>query len=172
MKDIGLVYDFLYYSGLAFPEYNFCMSKFNYFHPIEIRYGDLDPQGHVNNAKYLTYLEQARIGYIGKLGLWDGSSFLDIGIILADAHIKFQTPILFSQQVRAGVRVSRLGNKSLNMEYRLEDVSNGTGLAEASTVLVTYDYHSRQTVPIPQKWRQVISTFEQLDNDASTGNQT
>jgi acyl-CoA thioester hydrolase len=44
------------------------MPGFHYYHPIEVRYGDLDPQGHVNNARYLTYLEQARIGYIRHLG--------------------------------------------------------------------------------------------------------
>ena len=37
------------------------MADFRFYHPIEVRYGDLDPQGHVNNARYLTYLEQARI---------------------------------------------------------------------------------------------------------------
>ena len=48
------------------------MTKFRYYHLIEVRYGDLDPQGHVNNACYLTYMEQARIGYIQHLGLWAG----------------------------------------------------------------------------------------------------
>jgi len=48
--------------------YNHPMAEFNYYHPIEVRYGDLDPQGHVNNARYLTYFEQARINYIAHLG--------------------------------------------------------------------------------------------------------
>jgi len=154
------------FSEIIFPEYNFNMNEFHYYHPIEVRYEDLDPQGHVNNAKYLTFLEQARIGYIVKLGLWDGSSFLDIGVILANAQITFQTPILFGQQVRAGVRVSRLGNKSLTMEYRLENARDGTGLAAASTVLVTFDYHNKQTVPIPQNWRQAITAFEDLVDES------
>ena len=34
------------------------MTHFNFYHPVEVRYGDLDPQGHVNNAKFLTYFEQ------------------------------------------------------------------------------------------------------------------
>ena len=38
------------------------MSAYHFSYPIEVRYGDLDPQGHVNNAKYLTYMEQARVG--------------------------------------------------------------------------------------------------------------
>ncbi len=160
-----------YFSGGSFPEYNFSMSEFRFYHPIEVRYGDLDPQGHVNNAKYLTYIEQARIEYINTLDLWDGNSFLDIGIILADAHITFQAPIKFGQRVRAAVRVSRLGNKSLTMVYRLEDISSGKDLANASTVLVAYDYRSKQTIPIPPKWRQVIAAFEHLAEETVNGEQ-
>lgn len=138
------------------------MNGFRFFHPIEVRYGDLDPQGHVNNASYLTYLEQARIAYIRQLSLWPTDSFLDIGIILANAQLTFRSPILFGQPVRVGVRVTRLGNKSLAMEYRLEDEQTGQELASGLTVLVTYDYHSGQTIPIPPKWRETISQFEGL----------
>ena len=138
------------------------MNDFRFSHPIEVRYGDLDPQGHVNNASYLTYLEQGRIAYIRQLGLWHSGSFLDIGIILADAHLTFLSAIQFGQPVQVGVRVTRLGNKSLTMEYRLEDGRTGQELASGSTVLVTYDYHSGRTVPLPPEWRETISQFEGL----------
>jgi acyl-CoA thioester hydrolase len=138
------------------------MSDYRYYHPIEVRYGDLDPQGHLNNAKYLTYMEQGRISYVKHLGLWESESFMDLGIILAEIKITFLAPILFGQPVRVGVRTSRLGNKSLNMEHCLEDAQTGLELAEGSSVLVTYDYRSNQTVPVPDRWRQAISEFEGL----------
>ena len=138
------------------------MNPFNFYIPIEIRYGDLDPQGHVNNARYLTYLEQARIGYITHLGLWDGQSFSQIGIILADAHLTFQAPIYFGQPIRVGVRTTRLGNKSLTVEYLIEDSQTQQEFARASTVLVTYDYQNHRTIQIPENWRQQISKFEHL----------
>ena len=144
------------------PGYNFDVPEFRYYHPIDVRYADLDPQGHVNNAKFLTYMEQARIGYISRLGLWDGGSFLDVGIILADAHLVFRAPVVFGQEVRVGVRVARLGNKSLDMEYRLEDAEIGQELASGSTVLVAYDYRAERTIPIPDDWRQAIANFEEL----------
>ncbi len=133
---------------------------FKFYHPIEVRYGDLDPQGHVNNAKYLTYMEQARIHYIQRLGLWNGGSFLDVGIILADFHITFHAAATFGQAVRVGVRVTRLGNKSMDTRYIIEDTATGQVLADGASVLVAYDYHAQQSIPIPEEWRQAISIYE------------
>ena len=142
------------------------MAEFNFYHSIEVRYGDLDPQGHVNNARFLTYMEQARIEYIRQLGLWNGGSFQEIGIILADIQVSFRAPILFGMQVLAGVRISRLGNKSLVMDYRLADAQTGQEFAAGSSVIVTYDYPSERTIPIPDSWREVIAEFEGLSLDS------
>ena len=136
------------------------MSAYHFSHPIEVRYGDLDPQGHVNNAKYLTYMEQARVAYIRHLGVWKGDSFLDIGIILAEVSVTFLKPITLGMDVRVAVRVSRLGNKSLTMEYRLENGPGGEQLATGDSVLVAYDYHSGETIPVPPGWRQAILNLE------------
>ena len=138
------------------------MDEYRFTHPVEVRYGDLDPQGHLNNAKYLTYIEQARINYLCHLELWDGGSFMDIGIILADAQITFRASIQFGQPVNVGVRISRMGNKSLTMEYRIENQDGVDVFAVGKTVLVTYDYQSGTTIPIPENWRSVITEFEGL----------
>jgi acyl-CoA thioester hydrolase len=138
------------------------MSAFRFYHPIEVRYGDLDPQGHLNNARYLTYMEQARIVYVHRLGLWGGGSFMDIGIILAEARLTFRSPVLFGRPVRVGVRTSRLGNKSFDMEYLLDDAETGQEYATGFTVMVTYDYHSGQTIPIPENWRRAMAEFDGL----------
>lgn len=138
------------------------MPEFHYYHDIEVRYGDLDPQGHVNNAKYLTYIEQARVSYIINLGLWDAKSFEEVGIILADAQLSFLAPIQFRQPVRVGVRVSRLGGKSLEMDYLIEDSRTHKALARGKTVIVAYDYRGRQSIPIPEVWRHAIATFENI----------
>ncbi|MBO9369092.1 MAG: acyl-CoA thioesterase [Chloroflexi bacterium] len=139
------------------------MSTYRFAHPIEVRYGDLDPQGHLNNAKYLTYFEQARIQYLIHLGLFrPGQSFLEIGIILAEARVTFLKPVHFGQSVEVCVRVIRLGNKSFETEYLLRDRQTHEELARGSSVQVTYDYHTAQTIPIPPTWRQAIAEFEGL----------
>jgi len=139
------------------------MTDFNFTHPIEVRYGDLDPQGHLNNAKYLTFFEQARIFYFSRLGLFrKGMSFLDVGTILADVHLTFYKPVLFGMDIRVGVRTTRLGNKSFDVEQALIDQASGARLASGQLVLVSYDYHTAQTIPIPPEWREKLSRFDDL----------
>ena len=141
------------------------MADFHFTYPVEVRYADLDPQGHVNNACFMTYFEQARVNYLIQLDLFTKKqSFLDVGILLADAHVTFLAPVLFGVDVRVSVRVSKLGNKSLNMEYRMFDGVTGNDLATGSTVLVTFDYRKQVTISIPDVWREQISAFEGLAN--------
>ena len=138
------------------------MSEYLFYHPIEVRYGDLDPQGHLNNAKYFTYIEQARIAYWRQLGLWNGGSFLDIGIILAEARMTFKTPVRWGQPICVGVCVNRLGHKSFDVIYNIEDAETKIEHASGSTVQVAYDYHASKTIPIPDEWRKIITNFEKL----------
>jgi acyl-CoA thioester hydrolase len=140
------------------------MSVFRFFVPIQVRFGDLDPLWHVNNSRFHTYLEHARIAYLIELGLFDGRSFLEVGSILADVHIAFLAPITLQQQIRVGTRVVRLGNKSLDFEYQIEDENTGSILAKAETVMVAYDSHAGKSCPIPIYWREKISAFEGISS--------
>ena len=145
------------------------MPDFRFYHLIEVRYGDLDPQGHVNNAKFLTYLEQGRVFYFKQLKLWEGGSFLNFGIILADIQITFHKAIQFGDPIRVGVRITRLGNKSMTSEYRLEDGRDESVFATGSSVLVAYDYQAKKSVPIPAQWRKAIMQFEGLSEKILPG---
>ncbi len=137
------------------------MSDYKFFHPTEVRYGDLDPQGHVNNAKHLTFFEQARIAYMIELGLFTkDQSFMEIGVILADVHITYHAPIYFGEHIKVGVRISKLGNKSMIWEQNIVDAKTGKVLAKGEVIMVTYDYREEKTVNIPHEWREKIKAFE------------
>ena len=130
---------------------------------IEIRFSDIDKFGHVNNAVYLTYMEQSRISYfneiIGKNNEWEKT-----GIILAKAEIDFLKPILFEDKIEIEVAVSRLGNKSFDMTYNIMKKQNELTIlmARGKTVLVCYDYKSNETILIPQEWIEKVKLFENI----------
>lgn len=139
------------------------MSEIKFFHPIEVRYGDLDPQGHLNNAKYLTYFEQARIRYFIELDLFQvGQSFMDVGVIMAEAGVTFHAPVEYGTPVKAGVKTSSLGNKSMRVEQNIVHAESGDVLASGYVILVAFDYHAQKTIPVPDEMREKISKFEGL----------
>jgi acyl-CoA thioester hydrolase len=139
------------------------MSDFRFYHPVEVRYGDLDPQGHVNNAKHLTYFEQARVAYMIELGLFTkDQSFMQIGVILADVHITYFEPIYFGQNINVGVHAAKFGTKSMTWAQNIVDADTGKELAKGEVIIVTYDYKEGKTIPIPQQWRERIIEFEGL----------
>lgn len=136
------------------------MESYRFYHPIAIRYGDLDAQRHVNNARYFTFMEEARIQYIQHLELWDGSEFDEIGFILLETNCQFMSPIGYGQRVRVGVKTVRMGNKSMELETILEDSENSKTLATGRSILVAYDYAAAESIPIPDQWRTAIENFE------------
>ena len=135
------------------------MPPFHFHIPIQVRYGDLDPQWHVNNAHTLTFIEQARFAYLRALDLWDGKSFLDLPLIVADVHIAYLAPVYYDMELKVGVCISRIGTRSMTFEYQVEDAA-GQVVTKGETVMVYYDYHTHASSPVPPEWRQKISEFE------------
>jgi len=135
------------------------MPDFKFSSSVPVRYGDIDAQGHLNHAKYLTYMEQARFQYFVRVGLWSlEAGFEAVGQIVAEASCTYKRPVHLGQTVDVGVRTSRLGSKSLEMEYRL--AVNGAEVATGRTVQVAYDYARQASIPVPLEWREKITAFE------------
>jgi acyl-CoA thioester hydrolase len=129
--------------------------NFHYHTPMTVRYGDMDTLGHVNNAKYLTYLEQARIGYMRDLKLWDGSVG-EVGAIVAKISIDYKLPLTMDDGVvDIWTRCSRLGNKSFDLE-QLITRNDGAVAASATTVVVVYDYQANTSAVLPEAWKPLL----------------
>jgi acyl-CoA thioester hydrolase len=126
---------------------------FDFVHRERVRFRDLDAMGHVNNAVFATYVEQARIEYLRSLGVLDGPLYM--GMILARLELDFLAPAMSEGEVEIGVRTARSGNKSFELEYELEQA--GRPIARASTVLVAYDYDEARSIPLPESWRDVLA---------------
>lgn len=153
----------LYEVSFRIPEYNRDMDTFKFSVPIVVRYGDLDPQWHVNNARFLTFLEHARIAYLMKLGLFDGENFFDFNLIVADIHISYRAPITIKQEIKVWLRTAKIGNKSLTFAYEIRDNKSGQILATAESIMVTYDYRQQTSIPVPTQWRNAISALEEVE---------
>jgi len=126
------------------------VNAFPFVHREAVRFRDIDGMGHVNNAVFSTYLEQARLAWFGEA---DEPPLSDV--ILARTEIDFRSPVQMGEIVEIGVRPSRLGTKSFELEYELR--AGGRLVAEAKSVLVGYDYGSGESRAIPDRWRRRLT---------------
>jgi acyl-CoA thioester hydrolase len=135
------------------------MDGFPFVHRERVRFRDLDAMGHVNNAVFATYVEQARVEYLASLGVLDRAVYAAgaESMILARLEIDFRAQGEPEVEMEIGVRPARVGTKSFDLEYRLEQ--DGRVIAEAKTVLVAYDYDRSEPLAVPQAWRSVLQPF-------------
>jgi len=135
---------------------------FNFYQPIIVRYRDLDPQGHVNNAVYLTYLESARLGYYQAVGIWKHEEAPQTGMVVAHNQIDYLAPIFLGESVRVGLRTNEMGRKSLRMTFQIEK-GDGAVAAQGASVMVAYDNAAESSILIPSDWREKITKFDKLE---------
>jgi len=122
----------------------------------DVEFRDLDGLGHVNNAVYLSYLESAKVAYFREVVGADELS--DLGIV-ADVKIAYRSPAFFGEALEIGVRVPRVGTKSIQFEFEVRG-PDGRLVAEASSAHVTFDYATREPAPVPDEWRRRIESHE------------
>jgi acyl-CoA thioester hydrolase len=131
------------------------MSHFT--HRLEVRFRDCDPMGHVNNAVYLTYLEQTRFSHwrslwgFGTLRLQEGRP----GVILARVECDYKRPAKYGDMLEIRLTVAALGRSSFRYEYEIVDEQGRTVLT-AKTVQVMYDYTAEKPVAIPDDIRALL----------------
>ena len=121
-----------------------------FVHREVVRFADCDPMGHLNNAVYSTFLEQARLAYFGEVS---GGGQADI--ILARTELDFRSPVMVGEAVDVTVHPGRIGTKSFELTYELR--AGERLVAEATTVLVGYDYDRSRSIEIPERWKRRLT---------------
>jgi acyl-CoA thioester hydrolase len=131
------------------------MAEFSYTQDVPVRFQDLDAVGHVNNAVYATYLEEVRISYTEEvLEVQTDES----GLVIAHLELDYRRPITEDDQVTVALRTGELGTSSIPMEYEIR--AGDDVVATAETVMVTIDYDTGETRPMPEEWRERIRAYE------------
>jgi acyl-CoA thioester hydrolase len=140
---------------------------FAHRYAVEVRLSDTDAMGHVNNARYLTYVEIARVAYyeqvIGR-PLPLGYHGAEEGMILAEATMTFRSQAYFGETLTVESRVERIGHTSFVMSHRITAPESRFGparlVATSVGTLVSYDYGEDKPIAVPDDWREAIAAYE------------
>ena len=97
--------------------------EFRFHHPVEVRFRDIDIGGHAHHSEALIYFEEARASYWREVARKGGLE--DVDYVLAEATVRWHRRVLWPQTLSVGVRVNRLGNKSFDVIYSIQDIETG-----------------------------------------------
>jgi acyl-CoA thioester hydrolase len=133
---------------------------FAFFFPLTVRWGDMDALGHVNNAKFFTYDESARLQYFQDLMRDDPRFWKDYGMILAHIEADFLLQLKPPAELAIGFRIARLGRTSFRTEAAM--FAGDRAVAVTRGVLVWFDYGAGTPLPLPDAVRAKVRALEKL----------
>ena len=130
---------------------------------IAVRFADVDLMGHVNNAKYVTYLEEARVAYFRQFPDLDftkpdyvpGNS-----VIVASLKLDYRSPAFLNETLVIGMGATELRRSSFTLEYTVEEEKTNRLVANASTVMVYFDYKAQKSQEVPAALRKRFEAVE------------
>lgn len=126
--------------------------------PLAVRWRDLDAFNHVNNSKYLSYLEEARLQWMLTL---PGQGLDErVAPVVAAAQLHYRRPIEWPAQVTVELFVERLGNTSVAVGHRILGERKGAApilFCDGHVVMVWIDRTSGSAAPLPTAVRNACT---------------
>jgi acyl-CoA thioester hydrolase, YbgC/YbaW family len=121
---------------------------------LRVRTYELDSFGHVNNAEYLHYLEEARSEYLRQVGLsFHDFARLGVQLVIVEAFVKYISPARYGDEIEVRGTVRDLRSASLVFDYVLTDRATGRLIATAWTKGAFIDPATGRPTRAPEPFR-------------------
>jgi len=118
---------------------------------VQVRFGDTDALGHVNNASFASFAEIARLDFLARFG---GSVR---SLILASLYIDFRRQVEFTDEVYVETAVERVGTSSVTLVQTI--FADGERAADARSTVVFFDYSNNKSRPLTDEMRAAVAPF-------------
>jgi len=118
---------------------------------IQMRFGDTDGLGHVNNASFASYAEVARLDFLRLFGKSVRS------LILASLYIDFRRQVKFDESVHVETRVERLGNSSVTLAQTI--FADDARAADVRSTVVYFDYANGRSRALTTEMRECLAPY-------------
>ncbi len=118
-----------------------------------VRFADLDPNGHVNNAVYATYFETGRVTLMKDQSYWQLPKGLTWIMVRLDIH--FRAELHWPGEIEMGLGVAKFGRTSVTFDQVV--FSQGRCVASAQAVTVLIDHSTRKPTPLTP---EIIAKFQ------------
>jgi acyl-CoA thioester hydrolase len=138
-------------------------SEFHFFHPLRVRYSEVDAQGFVFNANHVVYYQTALTEYFRELH-YDhsaqaaGTDFHTVRIV-----VELKGPVTFDQEVDVHVRAGRIGRSSITFQTLICPKGEDQVLSQGEIVWVLVDQSNGRSAPLPE---ELVRRLRALEGEA------
>lgn len=136
--------------------------QFRHTLPIQIRFNDIDTQGHVNNTVYFSFYDLGKTTYFQAVSRSD-TFMQDVGVVIAHAEVDFLLPIRPEEHIAVRTTVSEIGHKSFTLVQQVVNSDTFQVKCVCTSIMVAFDVKTQQAVPIPESWINDFCTYEGRD---------
>ena len=133
-------------------------AHYRWFCDVTTRWMDNDIYGHVNNVAYYSYFDTAMNLFLIRVGGLDIVESPVIGVVV-ESHCRYRESLAYPDLVRAGLRVDKLGNRSVTYGIGIFREHGNEACAHGYVTHVFVDRKNRRAVPIPDSVRQALLTI-------------
>ena len=119
---------------------------------FDIPWGDMDALGHVNNACYFEYFQEARIEWLRELKI---SMVESAGPVVIHAACTFLKPVIYPASLILRSSLHSLGRSSMVMDHDI--YQNEVLMAQGFCKIVWVDYQQSKSVPLPEAFRRLFA---------------
>jgi acyl-CoA thioester hydrolase len=130
-------------------------AEWSFSHVDEVRFADLDTQGHLNNVAFLVFVESARVAYAVSVAQSQPQEFgrrHDFGFMVVEVKISYRSPGYLGELIETRLRPSSVGRSSFRTDFEMR--VGERVLADGDSVLVTYDPAAGRSIPVPDWLRE------------------
>ena len=124
---------------------------------LRVRGYHLDGYGHVNNARYLEFLEEGRWGYFDdrpELARHFASG--NPALVAVNLNINYRSAAVAGDDLEVLTRIAELGSKSARMYQEIRRLSDGQQISDADLTFVLLDVRANQSMTIEGEVRQAL----------------
>jgi acyl-CoA thioester hydrolase len=130
---------------------------------VKVYFSDCDMMGHLNNARFFTFMEQARLEYAKNFSEIDFRNLKSdpvLSFILAEISCNFKSPAYLDETLIVKIRASDLKRSSFVFEYELSEEKTKRLVALGRSVQVFFNYQQQKSVEIPEGIRKKFEEIE------------
>jgi len=135
--------------------------KYRFFHPLRVRYIEVDAQRHVFFSHYLNYFDVALVEYMRTIG----SAYQDmvasgVDMFYVAARCEYKGRARFDDLLHVHARIGHIGNTSFTFEFAVYRQPDDRLIATGEITAVAVDAGTEKPVGVPEALRAAVAQFE------------